>query len=75
MLVSFFPKVENAEYSQRDCLSLEQGVGTAAPSPPWYMEMGMRMGMGTAPLGAVAPLSPSPTGPPSSTVTEKSELG
>lgn len=50
-------------------------MGTAAPGPPWYMEMGMQMGVETASLCAEAPLSPSPTGPPSSTVTEKSELG
>lgn len=40
------PKVENAEYSQCDCLLLEQGTGTAAPGPPQHRHTEMRVVMG-----------------------------
>lgn len=70
MLVPFFPKVENAEYSQCDCLLLEQGTGTAAPGPPQHSAHGDAGGDAGGDADAIAP-----SGPPSRAGAENSEPG
>lgn len=74
MLVPFFPKGENAEYSQCDCLSLKQGVGTAAPGPPRHAARGDAGGDGGGDAGRDAD-AVAPSGPPSSTGADNSEPG